>query len=452
MQHAYNIGGRLERLPVSRFHWKLFTLLSIAMFFDGYDLLMGGLVIPSLRGVGWLNVSSTTIFVSIPLAAAAIGSFVSGFLGDRIGRRRLIKINVAIFSVGSVACGFAPNVETLIALRTITAFGLGMQIVTGYSYMNEMTSSALRGRFQSAMAMIVNSGLPMGAIFAALVVPMMPAEFSWRPLFWISVIPIYVLFLNKHLLPESPRWLCSVGRDAEANEIVSRIEAEVERDAGAFLPAPTITATPVRDLGWSALFSGNIRTRLAMTVLLSVCHLTGLFILVTWLPTILIASGMSFLSSFTFSAVTFSGSIFGPLIAVIIGNRFERRWMLVTASGVAAVFGLLYATQTTPVGLMVVGFIMACAINFISAVALATYIPEILPTGVRLRGVGISFLAGRLASAGSPFAVAAILPLVQNPLVIVTSVGALYIAMAAVVSIMGPNTTGKSLETLEQAT
>ena len=452
MQHAYNIGGRLERLPVSRFHWRLFTLVSIAMFFDGYDLLMGGLVIPSLRSIGWLTASSTTIFVSLPLAAAAIGSFVSGFLGDRIGRRQLIKINVAIYSLGSVACGFAPNVELLIAFRTITAFGLGMQIVTGYSYMNEMTSSALRGRFQSAMAMIVNSGLPMGAIFAAVVIPLMPAEISWRPLFLISIIPIYVLFLNKHLLPESPRWLCSVGRDPEANEIVSRIESEVERDAGALLPAPTITATPARDLGWSALFAGKIRARLAMTVLLSVCHLTGLFILVTWLPTILIASGMSFLSSFTFSAVTFSGSIFGPLIAVVIGNRFERRWMLVTASTVAAVFGLLYATQTTPTGLMVVGFIMACAINFISAVALATYIPEILPTGVRLRGVGISFLAGRLASAISPFAVAAILPLVENPLVIVTSVGALYIGMSIVVSLMGPNTTGRSLEHLEQTT
>lgn len=451
MDQDANIGGRLERLPVSGFHWKLFTLLGIAMFFDGYDLLVAGLVIPSLTGVGMLDASSRVLFISLPLVAAAVGSFVSGYFGDRFGRRRLIKFNVFIYSIGSVLCGLAPDTDYLIAFRVFTGFGLGMQIVTGYSYLNEMTSSALRGRFQSAMALIVNSGLPVGALFAALVIPVLAPEIGWRLLFLISIIPIFVIFLNEDALPESPRWLAAVGRGAEAHAIVSRIEAAVERQMGKALPPPSIGPAPVRDLGWATLLGGKIRPRFAMTIMLSVCHLTGLFILVTWLPTILIASGMSFLSSFTFSAVTFSGSIFGPLIAVVIAKRFERRWTLVCASIIAAICGLIYATQDTPGGLMVVGFILACAVNFISAVALATYIPEILPTGVRLRGVGTSFLIGRLASASSPFAVAAILPLVQNPLVIVTSVGVFYLAMAAVVAVMGPNTMGRSLETLEQS-
>ncbi len=450
-QAAVNIGGRLERLPISGFHWKLFTLLGIAMFFDGYDLLVAGLVIPSLRQVGWLDGTTTTFFVSLPLAAAAAGSFVSGYFGDRFGRRKLMKINVAIFTFGSLLCGIAPNTEALILFRTITGFGLGMQIVTGYSYMNEMTNSTMRGRFQASMAMIVNGGLPAGAIFAALVVPLLAPEVGWRLLFLISIIPIYFLFLSKEVLPESPRWLASVGRTEEADEIVRRIEAVVEKERGELLPVPTATLTPHRNLGWAALISGAVRTRFIMAILLAVFHLTGLYILVTWLPTILIASGLSFLSGFIFSAVTFSGSIFGPLLAVLIGNRFERRWMLVGAALVAAVTGLIYATQDTPTGLMIVGFILACAVNFISAVALATYIPEILPTGVRLRGVGSSFLVGRLASAASPFIVAAVLPLVENPLVIVTLVGGFYVLMAVVVATMGPNTTGRSLETLEGA-
>ncbi len=450
MNQDANIGGRLERLPVSAFHWKLFALLGSAMFFAGYNLLVAGLVIPSLTSTGWLDASSRVLFISLPLVAAAVGSFVSGYLGDRFGRRRLIKFNVFTFSVGSVLCGIAPDTNFLIFFRVLTAFGLGMQIVTGYSYMNEMTSGAVRGRFQSAMALIVNSGLPAGAVFAALVVPMLGPEMGWRWMFLISIIPIYVVFLSKQALPESPRWLSAVGREAEADAIVTRIEASIGL-AGQKLAVPATSPAPGRDLGWSTLLTGGIRPRFAMAIMLSVCHFTGLYILVTWLPTILIASGMSFLSSFTFSAVTFSGSIFGPLIAVVIANRFERRWMLVGASVVAAATGLIYATQDTPGGLMVVGFILACSVNFISAVALATYIPEILPTGVRLRGVGTSFLIGRLASAAGPIAVSAVLPLVQNPLVIVTGVGVLYLAMAAVVAIMGPNTTGRSLETLERS-
>ena len=451
MHYDVNIGGRLERLPISRFHWRFFTFLGIAMFFDGYELLMAGLVIPSLKGVGWLDANSTVLFVSLPLVAAAIGSFVSGYLGDRFGRRRLTKFNVAIYCLGSVACGLAPDTNFLLIFRVITGFGLGMQIVTGYSYMNEMTSTKLRGRFQSAMALAVNGGLPFGAVFAAIVVPLLAPDVGWRLLFLISVVPLFILFLNQNVMPESPRWLASKGRDAEANAILSRIEQGIEQDLGAPLPPPQDSPPPIRDLGWRALASDGVRQRLAMAIMISVCHLTGLFILVTWLPTILIARGMSFLSSFTFTAVTFSGSIFGPFVGILVANRFERRWTLVCASVVGAVSGLIYALQDTPAGLMIVGFFLASAAYFISAVGLATYIPEILPTGVRLRGVGTAFLIGRLASASGPFAVAAILPLVENPLIIVTSVGALYLAMAAAVALFGPNTSGKSLETLEHA-
>ena len=452
MHNDGNIGGRLERLPISRFHWRFFTLLGIAMFFDGYQLLMAGLVIPSLKGVGWLDANSTVLFVSMPLAAAAIGSFVSGYLGDRFGRRRLTKFNVAVYSLGSMACGLAPDTNFLLIFRVITGFGLGMQIVAGYSYMNEMTSTKLRGRFQSAMALVVNCGLPFGAVFAAIVVPLLAPDFGWRLLFLISVVPLFILFLDQNFLPESPRWLASKGRDAEANAILARIEQSAERELGAPLPPPLDSPPPIRNLGWGALVSDGVRQRLAMAIMISICHLTGLFILVTWLPTILIASGLSFLNSFMFSAVTFSGSIFGPLVGVLIGNRFERRWTLVGAAIIAAVTGLIYATQTTPIGLMVIGFVLSVASNFISAIALATYIPEVFPTGVRLRGVGISFLIGRLASAAGPFAVAAILPLVENPLIIVTTIGALYLAMAAAVALFGPNTSGKSLESLEQET
>ncbi len=445
-----NIGGRLDRLPLSRFHWKLFTLLGIAMFFDGYDLLITGVIIPFLRGVGKLDPGTTVYFASLPLVAAALGSVASGFLGDHFGRRKLTKINVAIYGLGSVLCALAPDTTWLIAFRIITGFGLGMQIVTGYSYMNEMTPTALRGRFQAAMALIVNSGLPIGALLGAFLVPLVDPDMGWRILFFFSVIPLFVLFLGKHTLPESPRWLASKSREAEADAIVSRLESEIVAETGVTLPPPKAAPPPARDHGWHTLMSHGIRSRFAMTILLSICHLTGIYIFVTWLPTILIAKGLSFVSSFTFSAVTFSGSLFGPLIAVIISDRLERRWTLVGASIVAAAAGLIYAEQDSPTALMLIGFVLASAINFISAVALATYIPEILPTGVRLRGVGTSFLIGRLSSAASPFVVAAILPLVANPLVVVSTVGGLYLVMAGVVAIMGPNTTRRTLESLER--
>jgi putative MFS transporter len=133
----------------------------------------------------------------------------------------------------------------------------------------------------------------------------------------------------------------------------------------------------------------------------------------------------------------------------VLADRIERRWALVGAAIVAAVSGITYATQTEPAGLMVNGLILVTAIFFISSVGFATYIPEILPTGVRLRGLGSAALIGRLASSITPFVVAAALLMLKNPFYIVTSVGCLYIVMALALAVLGPSVRGKTLETLE---
>ncbi|HEY0234870.1 MAG TPA: MFS transporter [Afipia sp.] len=448
MSGNINIGGRMERLPLSSFQWRMFALLGIGMFFDGYDLFISSFVIPPLKEIGWLNSNSMVYFISVPLVAAAFGSVAAGILGDRIGRRRLFQGNVVAYGIGSVLCAVAPNVELLLAARSFTMFALGMQIVTGYSYMNEMTSRAVRGRFQSGVSLLVNGGLPVAALAAGLVIPNAALDMGWRLLFALSVFPTLLVFLNQRSLPESPRWLASVGREAEADAVMRGIEEEVERKHGP-LPTAIVAPQPARDLGWLSLIAPNTRSRFLVAVAFSICQFCGIYILANWLPSILIAHGMTFLKSFMFSAATFAGAIAGPLIAIAISDRFERRNVVLGATTIAGLAGMVYALQTTEAGLLVSGFVLVACVYFLSSVGLATYLPEILPTGVRLRGLGSAFLIGRLASAASPFAVAALLPVVSDPLVIVSIVGLLYLIMAVVIGLFGPVTAGKSLEMLE---
>ncbi|BBU30998.1 MFS transporter [Burkholderia sp. THE68] len=445
---ALNIAGRLERLPLARFHWVLFAILGVAMFFDGYDLTVTGFVIPALHKHGWLTPATTATFISVPLVAAAFGSIAAGLLGDRIGRRRLFQATVLAYSLSSVGCGLATSYGMLLTFRTINLFAIGTVTVTGYAYLNEFTPKRYRGRFQSAVALLLNGGLPFGALMARLIVPNTDVEVGWRILFLLSVIPALLVFANKRLLPESPRWLASVGRDEEAARVLDAIEATIVRQ-GKPMPDAEPGREPARHLGWDALFSPLVRGRFALAIVFNVCHLTGLFVLISWLPTLFVSRGLTLGNTFTFAAVSFMGGFLGPLLGIVLADRIERRWALVAAALVAAAAGVAYAQQTSPSGLMITGLILVTAIFFISSVGFATYIPEILPTGVRLRGLGTAALIGRLASAVTPFAVAAALLTLKNPFYVVSSVGVAYVVMAVLLAALGPNVRGRSLESLE---
>jgi putative MFS transporter len=446
---THNIAGRMERLPLARFHWVLFAILGVAMFFDGYDLTVTGFVIPALHRVGWLTPATTAMFISLPLIAAALGSIAAGLIGDRIGRRRLFQTSVLIYSLSSLACGLATSYSMLLTFRTITLFALGTVTVTGYAYLNEFTPKRYRGRFQSAVSMLLNGGLPFGALMARLIVPNTSPEMGWRVLFLMSVIPALLVFVNKRLVPESPRWLASAGRDREAAQVIDSIEASIVAQRGAGLPEAEATLEPVRHLGWGSLLSPLVRGRFALAIVFNICHLSGLFVLISWLPTLFVSRGLTLGSTFTFTAVSFMGGFLGPLLGIVLADRFERRWTLVGAALVAAGAAIAYAHQTSPAALMVVGLVLVTAIFFISSVGFATYIPEILPTGVRLRGLGTAAFIGRLASSVTPFLVASALQTLKNPLGIVTSVGGAYIVMAMLLALLGPNVRGRSLESLE---
>jgi putative MFS transporter len=445
---SLNIAGRLERLPLARFHWVLFAILGVAMFFDGYDLTVTGFVIPALHKHGWLTPATTAMFISVPLVAAAFGSIAAGLIGDRVGRRRLFQATVLAYSLSSLGCGLATSYGMLLTFRTINLFAIGTVTVTGYAYLNEFTPKRYRGRFQSAVALLLNGGLPFGALMARLIVPNTEVEVGWRILFLLSVIPALLVFANKRLLPESPRWLASVGRDEEAARVLDSIEASIVK-RGTPLPDAEPARDPARHLGWDALFSPVVRGRFALAIVFNICHLVGIFVLISWLPTLFVSRGLTLGSTFTFAAVSFMGGFLGPLVGIVLADRFERRWTLVAAALIAAAAGMSYAGQTSPLGLMTTGLILVTAIFFISSVGFATYIPEILPTGVRLRGLGSAALIGRLASAVTPFAVASALLTLKNPFYVVSSVGVAYVVMAVLLAALGPNVRGRTLESLE---
>ena len=123
MATPVNAGARLDRLPISSFHYRIFWLVGAGMFFDGYDLYVAGGVIASVVQTKFAMPVQIPQFLSLTFVGMTLGALITGFVGDALGRRFTYQINLLIFGLASLAAAFAPNMFWLIVFRFIQGLG-----------------------------------------------------------------------------------------------------------------------------------------------------------------------------------------------------------------------------------------------------------------------------------------------------------------------------------------
>src|SRR5229473_75161 len=155
MTRSVNAGARLDRLPIGSFHFRIFWLVGAGMFFDGYDLYVGTNVLPAALQSGFSTPTLNADFVSKTFLGMTIGALVTGFLGDRYGRRFTYQVNLVIFGLASFAAAFAQDMAQLNWARLVMGLGLGAEIVVGYSTLTEFVPPNTRGRWLAFMAFLV---------------------------------------------------------------------------------------------------------------------------------------------------------------------------------------------------------------------------------------------------------------------------------------------------------
>ena len=287
------IGARLDRLPVTPFHRKIFALVALGMFFDGFDIYIAGSVLGATVHSGFSTVAQNGLFISATFVGMMLGAFLTGFVGDRFGRRVSYQINLAIFGLASLAAAAAPNMSALIAIRFFMGLGLGAEAVVGYSIITEFVPPGVRGRWSGFIATIVTSGLPVSAFLAFAMVP----SLGWRSMFVVGGIGALIVWWLRQGLPESPRWLEANGRHAEADAIVARIEAAALEP----LPPPShslATGPAGSKPDFAALFRGALLTRMIVGCISLIAVNMLIFGFIVWLPTFLVKQGFSMATSF----------------------------------------------------------------------------------------------------------------------------------------------------------
>lgn len=443
MLASVNAGARLDRLPISSFHRRIMVLIAIGMFFDGFDIYIAATVLGATLHSGFSTLPQNAAFVSSTFVGMMIGSFMTGFLGDRYGRRFTYQFNLLLFGGASILSAFAPNMTVLIGLRLLMGIGLGAENVVGYSTMTEFVPARVRGKWLGFTSFYVVLGLPVAALLGTFVIP----AFTWRAMFLMGGIGAIIVWYLRKSLPESPRWLESVGRSEEAEALMQKIEAEAS--GGAPLPPAAVSTAPAPSRELSSLLSPALLPRMILGCIALVVINTLLYGFITWLPTFFVKQGLTMAASFQYAMLMAIGAPIGAAIGALTSDRWGRKPTISIAALLAIVFGFIYPFVHDPVLLPVVGFALTVPIYVLVAVLFGVYIPELFPTEVRLRASGICNTVGRGATIVTPFVVVSLFTSHGIRGVLTLMIG-LLVALIVAVLTLGVESGQRSLEQIDE--
>jgi MFS transporter, putative metabolite:H+ symporter len=246
-------------------------------------------------------------------------------------------------------------------------------------------------------------------------------------------------------LPESPRWLETRGRHAEADQIVRTFERTVEQETGQPLPPPQPTpvvvskTAPFRDI-WSPPYRG----RTIMMVVFQFCQTFGYYGFTAWATTFVVAKGFSLVTSLYYTFLIAMLAPLGGVAAYFLLERFERKWIVVIAAWLIGLFGLAFGFANSAWLVVLTGALVTFCNNVFSA-ALHTYGSEIFPTRARATGEGFSYSWSRLSSAISSFIIGALLAASGVASVFVVIAAAMVVAGGSV-ALFGPRVNDRPVE------
>ena len=444
-----NIGARLDRLPNSGWHVKMWLVTAFALLVCWSNGIGGSVQNILLNELHWLKEGTTLLAMwgTAYTAGQLFGALVEGPIGDKIGRKKSILLYEVIHIIAMIGGAISPNIYVLYVFRLIQGFGLGALLVVLFAGFTEYVPGRNRGVWSSRNSFLGNWAHPICNGIAFLIVTAgVSYNMNWRIQYMIpSVLSIIASLLIAKKFPESPRWLESQGRVEEADAIMTKIEKEIEASTGKPLPPVTEEPKQVKQLPYSALFKGKLLQRTIVGSLVLIGMNTIQYTLMTWMPSLLRSLGYDTSQSQFMTMFGLFGAPFGIFIASLIMDKIPRRVMGVILLAVMAVLGIITGQQTTMTALIVSTFFLNTAIYMYVCYASAVYVPEMWPTSAKMSGSGFCNAMGRVSNIFFPFLVTYVAGSVgSSGVFILISVVAAVIAVC--ILIFGVETRGESVE------
>lgn len=450
-QKNANIGARLDRLPNSGWHIKMWLVSAFALLVCWSNGIGGAVQNVLLNELHWLEPGSKLLAMwgTTYTAGQLFGALVGGPIGDKIGRKKSILLYEVIHIIAMLGGAAAPNITVLYVFRLIQGFGLGALLVVLFAAFTEYVPGKNRGVWSSRNSFIGNFAHPICNGIALLIVSTgVSMNANWRIQYVIpSVLSIIASIIIYNKYPESPRWLEAQGRVEEADAIMTTIEKEIEASTGKPLPPIEETApAKVKSLPYSALFKGGLLKRTICGSLVLIGMNTIQYTLMNWMPSLLSSMGYDTSQSQFMTMFGLFGAPFGIFLASLYMDKVPRRITGVALLIAMAVMGIITSKQTTMGALIASTFVLNTFIYMYVCYASAVYVPEMWPTSAKLSGSGFCNAMGRVSNIFFPFLVTSVAAgsLGSNGVFILISIVAAIIAVSII--IFGVETRGESVE------
>jgi putative MFS transporter len=444
-------GQRLERLPFGRFHLRLLLVGGAGFTFEAVDVAIVAFIYPVLRSQWHLSTVEIGFLASSTYVGYAVGALLAGMLGDRFGRRIVMMTALAAFCVAAVANAFAQNWAQFLVLRIIGGIGMGAEAAIIAPYLSEFISAEKRGRFIGSLATFFSFGFVLAALIGYLVIPV--SANGWRYALILTGLPVVMILWWRRTLVESPRWLESRGRHAEAEAIVFNIERGfIQTGHSLTQPRPGDFTTRVSQRAsvidnFRQLWAPKLRKVTIMSWLLWFAITFCNYSFFTWIPSLLVERGMTVSKSFSFSIIIYLAQIPGYVSASLLTDKIGRQATIVTYMAGAAMTAVALSLVQNDEQFVGFSILLSFFINGMIAGQYA-YTPEIFPTAVRATGVGTASAIGRLGGITSPILVGYVYPVAGFTGVFGMTTAVLIVGALSVL-LLGVSTRGRALEEIE---
>jgi putative MFS transporter len=434
------VAELLDAAPVTRAHWRLTIVIGLGLFFDIFDVFLAGTLSAVLTTSFGLGRATLPAVLGSSFLGMFVGSMLMGAVADRIGRRRAFLINLAVYSIFTLAGSFSPDAAVLIATRFLAGIGIGAQMPLSDVYLSEVLPARVRGRLMAFAYTIGFCGVPGIGLTARVVVPLHPLGVAgWRWLFVAgSLGGIAIWALQRHVV-ESPRWLDAAGRTEDARTAV-----------GVLLGAKVESVRPAVSSGERQPPGAIVWQRTVMLYVFHVFQTVGYYGFGTMAPLVLASKGFSVLTSLTYTTIAFAGYPIGSALSVLVIEKIERRVLIIASALAMATFGLGLGFATSAFVIATLGFLYTLVSNVFSN-AFHVLQGEIFPTAIRGRAAGSAYGLSRLSSAAMPFV---LLPVLNR-----YGAGVMFAVVAAAMAVVivdiglfAPRTTGRKLEQIAAGT
>lgn len=439
-----SVAARLNRLPITRIHRVATFIAGIGTFFDLFDIFLAGVLGTVLTQQFHLDRMSLPAVIGSGFLGMFAGAVCMGRFADHFGRRTAFLINLGIYSAFTLLGAFSVNAPMLIVTRFIAGIGIGAELPLVDTYLSELLPSRERGRFTAWAYTLGFLGVPAVGFLGRVLVPRDPLGLDgWRWLFVIGSLGGAIVWFLRRLLPESPRWLESVGRVEEAERITQRIEDEAALSGMLASPNMDEVSVPGR-LAFKVLFSKEYARRTTMLWIFHIFQTVGYYGFGTLVPLVLASKGFSLATSLTYTSLAFVGYPIGSALSLPIVERLDRRWLIVGSAFLMGAFGLALGNSSSPGAIITAGFLYTLVSNIFSN-ALHIFQAEIFPTFARATAVGTAYGLSRLSSAVMPFV---LLPVLESwgPTWMFALVATAMLIVIVDIALLAPSTTGQALE------